>query len=146
MNFGEEARLPGKIARRSFEACGVRPHVEFVLVLVRDSESEPCIEAEGWIELHYRQGYCRGLFLRKAENGPNDLRADAFPLHRGCYMNRTQENRIVILSLLNPTHICPINGDDADFLGLKPVGKAPLLANLVPAEQALNGPTHSFEV
>jgi hypothetical protein len=124
----------------------VRPHVKFVLVLARDPESKSFIEADSRIDLHNGQGYRLGTLSCQTNKRPDDVRTDAFPLHRWYHVDGTKEYRTAIRSLLNPANICFISRDDGNFIGFKPSGKALLLIGLVPTEEAFNSPTHGLKV
>ena len=79
-------------------------------------ESEPFVKIEGWIYLHYRQGHCQSLLFCLIEEASDDLRTDAFPLHRRKDVDGAEENRVALLSLLNPTHVCPLTSSGVNHL------------------------------
>jgi hypothetical protein len=64
-----------------------RPHEKFVLVLARDPETESLIEADSRIDLHNCQGYRLGTRSCQIDKHPDDVRADAFPLHRWLHVD-----------------------------------------------------------
>jgi len=106
-----------------------------------DPESKPFVKIQCWIALHYRQRHCQRVLFCLIEEVFDDVRTDAFPLHRWKDVNGAEENRVALLSFLKPTHIRRVNGDDADLVGLKPPRKTGLLKSLVPTKVKLDRPS-----
>jgi hypothetical protein len=75
-----------------------------------------------------------------------DLRSHSLPLHCWRYVERAQVYAPLFNLLLNPARVPSIGSNDPDLLELEELMKVFVLAHFIPAEQALDDPTHRLDV
>jgi hypothetical protein len=113
---------------------------------MRDPKSMLLVELDRRIDLYHGQGNCFCLIRGVCQQYLKNLRSNALPLHQRRHIERAKVDGRILNLLLNPANILLIGGNNPDFVEFEELSKVFVLALFVPAEQALDDPTHRLEV
>ncbi|HTW47159.1 MAG TPA: hypothetical protein VMD92_04375 [Acidobacteriaceae bacterium] len=113
---------------------GAQGHVEFVFLFAGDTEAEPPIEAQSWIDFCNVELQWEICLCGFGDYAADYFSADALPLRRTNNVQLAEEEAVGLDGRLEPSDIRAVEHNDADFRNLPLFGETHFVRRAIEAQ------------